>query len=422
MDDSCKRLGMVVRGLVVWVALAVTALAQDNDAGVRSTEPVPQTPCAGDHGECRQCGNVPQVNLALEPENWPAPCHDCDPCDPLRTCCPNKEDFFLVPPRPRLYIRSEGAAIRRDPTHSIDFASLGLLPTGTVSPTDVVLSTRDFEYDFAASGRLIIGHTFNECVQVEGIYFGVSEASDTVATRDNTPNTYGGLGNLFSPFGGFGSTPILGLDFNNFAQIHYKSSLQGAELNFRRKLPMPPEKLTTSILFGVRYFSLPEEFQYYTESDITKAGRVTANGSRNLINVRTTNDMVGPQIGALFEFYADNRWWVNVEMKAAVLNNRAHQSTTYTNTDNGIVSPPFTGTDHGDHTAFAEELSVEGTYRWTPHFTTLIGYRALWMQNVALAPDNLNTNIDTLTLGPAELNHRSATLYHGPYAGIVLAW
>ena len=46
------------------------------------------------------------------------------------------------------------------------------------------------------------------------------------------------------------------------------------------------------------------------------------------------------------------------------------------------------------------------------------------MQDVALAPDNLNTNIDFLTIGAAQcrLNHTSSTLYHGPYAGVTVAW
>jgi hypothetical protein len=268
---------------------------------------------------------------------------------------------------------------------------------------------------------LVVGHTFNDCLQIEGIYFGVSQGDNTAAVRDNTPNVHGGVGDLFSPFGGFGSFPVLGLDFNNFAQIHYTSSLQGTELNIRRKLPTAASKLTTSILFGVRYTGLPEEFQYDTISDITSAGRVVTNGVLNSIHVSTTNEMVGPQIGALFEFYADNRWWVNVEMKAAVMNNEAHQSTTYTNTVNGVTTV-YTGRALEDHTAFAEELSVSGVYRWTQHFTTQIGYKALWMQNLALAPDNLNTDINIITQGPAQLNHSSATVYHGPFAGVTLAW
>ncbi len=432
MESLWRRAKPVVRGLAVWVILAGSAIAQDGsiatqpagpDGGPNVGVPNADAPCGCGYSqkECRQCG-VPQVNLALAPDEWAPPCAGCDSADPLRSCCPTQDELYIIPPRPRLYVVSELGAVTRQPTHNFDFASLGLLPTSTVGPTDIVLSTGDFRYDFTPTGRLTVGHTFNECLQVEGVYFGVSQGDNTMAVRDSTPNAHGGIGNLFSPFGGFGSTPILGLDFNNFAQIQYTSSLFGAELNIRRKVPMsPPDKLTTSILFGVRYTGLPEDFDYNTNSDITKAGTVMANGSLNSIHVATSNDMVGPQIGALFEFYVDNRWWVNVDMKAAVMDNHSHQSTTYTNVDAGTTTVS-TGTAQGDHTAFAEEIAVTAVYRWTLHFTTQIGYRALWMQNLALAPDNLNTNIDILTLGPAQLNHGSSTLYHGPYAGVVLAW
>jgi hypothetical protein len=440
MESLWERARPVVGGLAVWVMLAGVAIAEDGSIAI---PPVPQNgggpngggpnggagnagaSCGGYYApkECRQCG-VPQVNLALAPDEWAPPCVGCDSCDPLRSCCPAQEDLYILPPRPRWYVVSELAVVRRNPTHNLEFASLGLVPTGAVEPTNVVLSTADFTYDLTPTGRLTVGHTFNECLQIEGVYFGVTQGENTAAVFDNTPNAHGGVGNLFSPFSGFGNTPIPGLDFNNFAQIQYTSSLYGAELYMRRKVPVtPPGKLTTSILFGARYLGLPENFDYNTTSDITKTGSVVTNGAVNSIHVATTNEMVGPEIGATFEFYVDNRWWVNVDMKAAIMNNHSHQTTTYTNVDTGTTST-FTGSQHGDHTAFAEEIAVTAVYRWTLHFTTQIGYRALWMQEVALAPDNLNTNIDFLTFGSsqAQLNHTSSTVYHGPYAGIVLAW
>ncbi len=446
MESLWRRAKPVVQILAVWVILADAAAAQvaaqDDAAPVQPGPPVAGGPNAGGPNaggpngsgpggcgcgygpkECRQCG-VPQVNLALAPNEWPPPCVGCDSCDPLRLCCPTPDELYILPPRPRWYVDSELALVRRQPTHSFDFASLGVVPAGDLAPTNVVLSTGDFTYDFEPAGRLLVGHTFNECFQIEGTYFGVTQDNSTSAVFDNTPNAHGGMGNLFSPFGGFGGTPILGLDFNNFAQIHYTSSLFGAELNIRRKVPVsPPGKLSTSIIFGVRYTGLPETFDYDTTSDVTKAGTIVPNGESNSIHVATTNEMVGPQIGALFEFYVDNRWWVNVDMKAAIMNNHAHQTTTYTNVDNGTTTA-FTGTRTEDHTAFAEEFAVSAVYRWSLHFTTQIGYRALWMQDVALAPDNLNTNIDFLTTGAAQaqLNHTLTTLYQGPFAGVTLAW
>ena len=344
-----------------------------------------------------------------------------DQFDPLKTQCPDKDDYFLVPPRPRWYVTSDGGALHRNPTRNFDFASLGvlpMLPSGVASgPTDIVLSTRNYNYDFSAAGRVLIGHTFNDCLQIEGVYLGVAESDNLVAVRDATPNALGGNGNLFSPFGGFGVTPLVGLDYNKLAQIRYTSSLQGGELNIRRQLPMPPEGLVTSILFGVRYIGLPENFDYFTQSDVPTPG-----GTTNSIHVTTSNEMVGPQIGALFEFYVDNRWWVNVEMKAALMNNRGQQSTTYVNVDNNGVTTQNFDSRREDHTAFAGDLALTFVYRWSPHFTTRLGYQALWLQNLVLAPDNLNTDIDIVRLGPAQLNYTGGTVYHGPFAGITVGW
>jgi hypothetical protein len=335
----------------------------------------------------------------------------CDSCnDPLESRCPEKDEFFLYPPRPRWYFLGDGAAIRRNPSHGVDFASLN-------GPTSIVLSTRNFNYDFAAAGHFLIGHTLNECFQIEGVYTGVAETEDTAAVRDTTRDILGGLGNLFSPFGGFGARPISGLDFNNLAQIHYTSSLQSAELNIRRQVPMPPQRLAASVLFGVRYMSLPEQFDYHTESGVPTPG-----GAVNSIHIATENWMVGPQIGAMFEFYADNCWWVNFEMKGAVLNNRAQQSTTYLNVDNNGTTSVFSGSQREDHATFAGDLDLTFVYRWSPHFTTRLGYQALFLSGVALAPDNLNTNINILRQGPAQLNHGAGSIYHGPHAGIEIGW
>lgn len=368
------------------------------------------SPAGAHHGEV-------YPPLGLSPDYWPSPCCGAEQYDPTQSCCPDKSDFFLIPPRLGWYAVADGVALRRNPTRGVDFAATEVLPTGGGAPPNIVLSTRDFNYDFAGGGHILIGHTINECFQFEGAYTAIGESNDTAAIRDTTPNALGGQGNLFSPFGGFGANPIAGLDYNNFAQIHYISSMQTGEFNIRRQLPMPPEKLTASILFGVRYVGLPENFFYNTQSDVP-----APHGATNSIHVATNNQLVGPQIGALFEFNAENRWWVNFEMKAAVMNNRADQSTTYHNVDSQGVAHDYSGSEEENHTSFAGQLDLTFVYRWSPHFTTRLGYQALWLTGMALAPDNLNTNIDILTQGPAQLNHGSGTLYHGPYAGLMVGW
>jgi hypothetical protein len=131
--------------------------------------------------------------------------------------------------------------------------------------------------------------------------------------------------------------------------------------------------------------------------------------------------MVGPEVGAKFEFYVQNRWWVNVEMKMALMSNRAEQSTEYF-TVNNTGTHDYVGNRTEDHTAFAGDLALTFVYRWSPNFSTQLGYQAIWLERIALATDNLNTDINILTQGPAQLNHAGRTVFHGPQAGITIGW
>ena len=125
-----------------------------------------------------------------------------------RAVCPSRTDFFLLPPRPAWYVISDGAAIcAANPANGVHFASLGLLSTGSPpAPRTVVLLTGDFSYDFRAAGRVIVGHTFNDCFQIEGATFSASRSRRTRRPCGTpTPNGVltGFTGDPFPPFGNF---------------------------------------------------------------------------------------------------------------------------------------------------------------------------------------------------------------------------
>ena len=132
--------------------------------------------------------------------------------------------------------------------------------------------------------------------------------------------------------------------------------------------------------------------------------------------------MVGPQVGALLEFYVDNRWWANFECKAAVMNNRELVTTFYQNVNNTGLVTDYTNTAQENHTAFAEDLNLTLVYQWSPHFTTRFGWQAVFMQGLALAPENLGTDLNVLRQGPPPLNHSGSVIYQGPVAGLTVAW
>jgi hypothetical protein len=384
--------------LLCWMALTATVKGQNG----------PPSPYVADDG-CP--GPAAQA--------FPQDC-GCGPADYPPACCPPTLDtdttkdfgYYLHLPRTTLYAVAEGVALQRLPQQNLDFATLGGSGTGAV-----VLSTGDFNYDYQGGGRLLVGCTLGDCYQVEGTYMALAATQNTEAVRNTSTNALGGTGNLFSPFGNFGVTPITGVDYMDFAQIRYSSSLQEAELNIRRTVPMPEGRLAVSALFGVRYVYLPEEFDYDTISAAPSPA-----GSVNNFRVNTQNQMVGPQVGGLMEFYVDNRWWLTFEAKGAVMNDLAMQTTSY---QNGAIAGPFTTVTHSaeeSHTAFAEDIRAMLVYQWSPHFTTRLGYEAVFMQRLALAPDNLGTDLTLISSGPAQLNHTGNVIYQGPVAGISLAW
>jgi len=353
------------------------------------------------------------IALAQVPISPPEPCPDpCPPAgrDPVKSACPDELDFYMRPPRCPWYVMGDGMAMRRDDRGRFDAATVN-------TRTAVALSTADLDMDLRSGARVLVGRTLGECLQIEGVYFFVSEWDKGREIRNTAPNDAGGTGNLFSPFTNFGDPPLIGLDYNNFAGIRYASSLDNVELNVRRALPIRPGRLAASILVGVRYMDLPEQFQYRTESSLP-----APNGAINEVRVDTDNALLGPQIGAMLEFYAENRWWINFEIKGAVCNNRAGQGTFYRYTEPLIPTFTFEDSRKEDVTAFVGDLSLTFVYRWSPFFTTRLGYQAIWLDGLALAAENFNRDINILTQGPAQLQAEGRAVYHGPFAGIMLSW
>jgi len=327
--------------------------------------------------------------------------------DVARSLCDN--ETFCYPPRCPFYFLADAVMLRRDVHNATDIAALN-------GPGTIVLSTRDLDMPFKAGPRFLVGHTFEDSpYQVEFSYFWLDNLNVGAAVRDDTPNSGGELGNLFSPFGGFGDSPISGLDFNSLVSIREYSTFQNMELNLRRNLPMPEGRLTTSFLIGARFLGIREQFDYSTQSALP------ASPTTNAIRIRTRNELYGFQIGQLFAFNVDQYWFINTEIKGAILNNSAGQDSLYTQSIGGVATT-YTGNKSADGTSFLGDLAVTLVCRPTEHVTTRIGYQAIWLTGAAIAAKNLPTEIDILTSGPAQLNNRGTVVYHGPHAGIEIAW
>jgi hypothetical protein len=308
---------------------------------------------------------------------------------------------------PSWYAKGEMMALYRDTTE-IPFATVG-------RQGPVMLGTGNFDTDFSAGVRAMVGKTLGDWYRLEGLYFGSYSWDDSAAVRNVDANTQGGTGNLFSPFSAFGSPAgVVGLDYNNFASLRFNSTLNNGEINLRRRILMRPGSYEASCLFGGRYMRIGEDFDYLTQSTVPGP-----NTTSNEVAIETDNSMIGLQVGLLSQVLVQPKCWVDFEMKGGIFSNRAELDRTYTVSTNGGAAAIYTGADQCDRTSFVGDLSLQVNYQFAPSWTVFGGYNAIWVTGLANAAENFTTDVSVLTLGPASIDHDGVTVYHGPNIGIV---
>ena len=323
--------------------------------------------------------------------------------------------------QPRWYFRSEGLALKRYTPDKQQFAGRWTPPVVTPDGTtpgfyEFMLGTNDLEFEFQGGYRLAVGRKLGDWTSVEFTYFDVGDWFETAAVRNVEQNTEGTPGNLMSPFTDFGNPPVSGVDYNNFINIESSSTLDNMELNFWREHPMPPDSMGVSYMIGLRYASILEQFQYYSES-----AEPTPLGAANTVNTRARNKLLGVQLGALFEFPVDPGWWIDWELKGAICDNRASQHTEYVNVTQGNPTSSLTSRAEG-RTTFIGETSVRVVYECSHWLMAYAGYQAIWVDGLALASENVSNDLNILSAGPGQLDHDGNLVYHGPHVGMTLIW
>jgi hypothetical protein len=407
MSNRCKhRVSSLGQATLVWLlGFSITAVSRGQGPGADCPSPVP----------CLER----EAGWTLY---WHDPCNCVgDPC--LLPTCPTANSpnwYFLADFLPLFRDQLDGSRFQVD---------------GTTGQT--ALQESDFSCSqFSAGARLLMGCALGDWYRLEASYLGSYSWDDIAAVRNLDANGQAGSGggNLLSPFSNFGSpAALVGVDFNNFAQISFSSEMDNVELNLRRRLRVPsyrPERIypegsplfmehrgEASFLLGIRYLSLEERFQYLTESD------VPAGGSNNQVNVATDNHMIGAQIGLLYQFLCyRERGWVDLEAKGGLFNNRIKLDSRYLNTDTaGATLTDFADDDERDCTSFLGELSLIYNHQIAPSITFRAGYNAIWVTDVALASENFNSNLGLVSLGPALANGEGDVVFHGPSLGLVWA-
>jgi hypothetical protein len=167
-----------------------------------------------------------------------------------------------------------------------------------------------------------------------------------------------------------------------------------------------------SLTLGVRHVSTREHLALHSESS------APAGGAINDLAIRTDNNMWGGQLGCQVAWLQSAHTWLEFDGKGVMFNNDASQNTLYTQTLGGVPAP-FPSTAAGQRTAWMGDLSAAYNIQFHPGLVLRLGYQAIFLNGVALAADNIQSDNNQLRLGPGELDDAGEVVYHGPFIGLM---
>jgi len=336
--------------------------------------------------------------------------------------------FGLVAPYPdggcaavRWYdVAVDYIALRReDAGRRVDFASFGV-------NGPIVLDTTDLDFDSESSFRFSAMFQWGAGSNIEFTYFGLFFWDSAASVSD--PTNF-----LFSPFSDFGQNPggFTETDFGSFASIDYESSFDSFEINFRQRWMAPNCRYQGSCLFGVRYFKLDEDFNYFANGALIPGDPAAVPPTEDLIpelnnNINVHNNMVGAQIGGDLWMCILPGLRIGAEGKAAILGNRvAVENTISTNVPDPIGDPQLPVIEDlvTNDVSFLGEANIMGTYRLNQQWTLRGGYQFLYVDGVALAAENFNSQPPFVNgVRVATINDNGGVFYHGWFAGTEFMW
>ena len=321
---------------------------------------------------CNSCGSTPIANL-LKSGNCGGCSSTCDSC--CLQCC---EQWQVV----------AGAwfANRTDPDP---------LTLATHQNTgQELLNAQDLDYGTQVATRIFLVRDHSNCQGLEVGYFGFD------SMNGSTP-----AGGEISP-----SAAGPGLTFPSTAPhtifaFDYGTSLHNAELNWRRRC----NECVTWIA-GFRWIELGDYIGL----------RQTSPVSNSIYQVDTDNHMYGFQLGANAELInCQGRFHIDGRFRAGVFYNNADQQTNAPILAGLSPTPFVTGVQAADNnTAFAGEIGLQAVYEINCRLSVTGGYQLLWLDGVALAPDQIPVT-SMLAPGSAALDTGGTVLFHGATVGLV---
>ena len=191
--------------------------------------------------------------------------------------------------------------------------------------------------------------------------------------------------------------------------IDYSSELHNIEINYLRTWGR------LSLLGGFRFVRLTDDFGL--QATTASNGTLALAFSTNDYHIHSENNLFGAQLGARYRFCCD-RFFGEFTGKAGLFGNDINQSQFLTDSGGANVVRNFTTYD--GTTALVADMNISAGYQLNCTWAFRCGYNLMWIDQVALAADQLNFN-----LGPTAGTHvekRGDVFLHGIDIGVEARW
>jgi hypothetical protein len=316
-------------------------------------------------------------------------------------------------------ISAEMIALKRN----TDAANFNLTSQGIAGP--IVLSTGQLSQDRLEPGLMLqanlqVGPGSN----LELVYFGLNKWSESATATSSTPTLFSYISDFgTAPFGGFDDT-----DRSFLQSATYSSAIHNTELNFRRRWQEPAGYFQGSFLAGVRYFDLDEKLLYSTRGENNDG---TNNGLRFAdFDTQTRNTLVGFQLGG-------DLWWnllpgvkLGTEFKTGVYGNHSEQGTFLRSNSidllgNNTVNLSQSENASDGRTAYLTSFNTQLWYRLSYSWAFKTSFQAIYIDNVALAGENVNSVPLALSVARQQavrVNNDGEVMYTGFTLGAEYTW
>jgi hypothetical protein len=325
-------------------------------------------------------------------------------------------------PCPTVYGQVDALFLKRVPR--VTSQQIVVDPNGNTT----YLSTSDLDFNFDPGVRTTFGVRLCEGRALEFSYFGLFEGDASAVAVKPTANAF-----LIFPDNVVGNV-FVGMDRT---EVKYSSWVNSFEMNFpcccgccdqcagaqvsddcscravSEACGQGPVRCRSFEWFaGFRYFNLGEEL------NITAQKMVAGAAEEGTYNLRTDNQLYGGQLGARLRRWRERIGW-EATGKAGLFANVADQKQTVTDFPNFPLRPTVSSSSSG--VAFVGELNLSALYRLNDVWNLRGGYNVLWIEGLALAPDQLDFNFASAT-GGTQLNNGGGMLLHGVNLGLEARW